>query len=1047
MEGITDGIEELFGYNQESFMFDRTLRQQRDYQEQNMRIKQFMLYREDVRDLTKLTTSKMDSYLMITLLELGICLDMLVHGIVHIDINMQGLNYAPSWLPWLYMISLAEAFVYLFLSAWLAIHASVSAHSFSVRLLTQYVRLPLPNKGQLDAASATAVDFENSGAKEILRVPLWQKQAEILRGAAAKSTAPTAATRPEGFPVAGLALSQPDLNPTTALKHVRLYRDLQDNWQAHDAYARACLALGTYKLLHSLAYYTIGLLVIELRAPWAALGCALILPMLAWLLIRLDLYFESYRSVFGAMLLMSGPLLALVAATMLALPTPFHDAQQVLVPIIFAMHAILIVCITYVAQAECVSDHGAALPTRFRSVLYLDVFGWLSSPDEAAAQTTTNANPTAEPVPHNAPVSAQTEAPKAMPPHLRQALCGESHQLGSQLRLEFRAWEATELQSLPLMKRRLVRLRGEFDTLCESFSKLLKDGAVSLSNTSEESWSSDVRSSTEGSAANANSSTVGPPLDDCSSLWLRLEWRRMQWFVQPWPSDGGTPNRSIEPPEGALISDLDGIAYRLDQLRSRICTLRTSSGREPRKGPLNRLRRLASGSQDSSPKSFPTPPAIVPAPVQASSSSSSSSQQAARLVARTASVRSLSPTAEVSQTNAQELRFGGTEAAEISTAEEGWTHSESAAQTFHPRRDGRRESKRPPGQVPWRVFLLASSVLVIVWVVGVMTYVVSPLTRLGAKLIPHFNSNRHRRSAPDFSAKFLASNQLYGSPALDLVVDPRLTGDHLIIDSDDWPTRPAPIGAAGLACHTDLGSVVLVLDRFAVFEVDVTTVAGDFGPRRSQAVDRCLALEPSFHSAGLSGMRLDCSKPQACWLLLSGVNGEMLRCPLGAPSGLPVLTKLANVTESSRGISSPPVPDTAAAHSKRHTSICRGASCMQVASLSHQSSLLEATAVCQEAPANSFLMLGLSRELDEDVEGQRFVRIWSADVESFARPRYHGQRRLPSKERWTGVCTVGTHLFSLQIPKDDALAGPKLWRFDMPSEVCHLLEPSSVFHQ
>lgn len=38
----------------------------------------------------------------------------------------------------------------------------------------------------------------------------------------------------------------------------RVFRDLQNNWQAHDAYARACLALGTYKLIHALAYYTVG---------------------------------------------------------------------------------------------------------------------------------------------------------------------------------------------------------------------------------------------------------------------------------------------------------------------------------------------------------------------------------------------------------------------------------------------------------------------------------------------------------------------------------------------------------------------------------------------------------------------------------------------------------------------------------------------------------------------------------------------------------------------------------------------------------------------
>jgi len=53
--------------------------------------------------------------------------------------------------------------------------------------------------------------------------------------------------------------------------------------------------------------------------------------------------------------------------------------------------------------------------------------------------------------------------------------------------------------------------------------------------------------------------------------------------------------------------------------------------------------------------------------------------------------------------------------------------SEAAAQTFHPRRDRREESRQPAGQVPWHTFLLASSVLVAVWIVGIVWYVINPL--------------------------------------------------------------------------------------------------------------------------------------------------------------------------------------------------------------------------------------------------------------------------------------------------------------------------------
>ena len=66
-------------------------------------------------------------------------------------------------------------------------------------------------------------------------------------------------TDPTSAAVTGLVvMSQPGANEATAQKHVRVFRDLQNNWQAHDAYARACLALGTYKLTHALAYYTVA---------------------------------------------------------------------------------------------------------------------------------------------------------------------------------------------------------------------------------------------------------------------------------------------------------------------------------------------------------------------------------------------------------------------------------------------------------------------------------------------------------------------------------------------------------------------------------------------------------------------------------------------------------------------------------------------------------------------------------------------------------------------------------------------------------------------
>ena len=60
--GLLGGVaaQQIFKYNRENFMFDKELRIEREFQGQDMRIKQFSLYREDIEDLVDLTVGKMD---------------------------------------------------------------------------------------------------------------------------------------------------------------------------------------------------------------------------------------------------------------------------------------------------------------------------------------------------------------------------------------------------------------------------------------------------------------------------------------------------------------------------------------------------------------------------------------------------------------------------------------------------------------------------------------------------------------------------------------------------------------------------------------------------------------------------------------------------------------------------------------------------------------------------------------------------------------------------------------------------------------------------
>eukprot|EP00913_Durusdinium_trenchii_P029380 g27541.t2 len=142
----------------------------RDYQGQKMRVKRAELYREDIRDLVQLTVRKMDNYLVVSTLQLGFCMTLYVEGRPKPDIGL------PLWLIHLFAICNAGAFLYYILSIWLAMHASVAAHAFGVRLLTQVVRLPIPDDATLDKSRFKALQYEGNKVKEMFRVPVLQQQ-------------------------------------------------------------------------------------------------------------------------------------------------------------------------------------------------------------------------------------------------------------------------------------------------------------------------------------------------------------------------------------------------------------------------------------------------------------------------------------------------------------------------------------------------------------------------------------------------------------------------------------------------------------------------------------------------------------------------------------------------------------------------------------------------------------------------------------------------------------------------------------------------------
>ncbi|KAF4690789.1 pumilio domain member 4 [Perkinsus olseni] len=163
---LANGAGSLFSYNKDVFVFDQTLRQQKVHQIQNIRLQQVGLYREDLRDLFGLTISKMDNYLVVNTLMLGFCIALFYDGVLP--------QQNPPWLWWM-CLDLSGSTIFLLISIWLSLHASITAQSMVVKLLTQWLRLPLPRTEDIAAASATIEDYECCPVSSILRIPGLQR--------------------------------------------------------------------------------------------------------------------------------------------------------------------------------------------------------------------------------------------------------------------------------------------------------------------------------------------------------------------------------------------------------------------------------------------------------------------------------------------------------------------------------------------------------------------------------------------------------------------------------------------------------------------------------------------------------------------------------------------------------------------------------------------------------------------------------------------------------------------------------------------------------
>lgn len=83
----------------------------------------------------------------------------------------------PDWIQWMWTLSMSGAMLFLLLSIWLCLHASITAQSLVVRLLTQWLRLPVPNSKEISKFALNFFDYEKN-SRNLLRLPVFSGRAK-----------------------------------------------------------------------------------------------------------------------------------------------------------------------------------------------------------------------------------------------------------------------------------------------------------------------------------------------------------------------------------------------------------------------------------------------------------------------------------------------------------------------------------------------------------------------------------------------------------------------------------------------------------------------------------------------------------------------------------------------------------------------------------------------------------------------------------------------------------------------------------------------------
>lgn len=375
-----------------NMMADQKL--QRKYFEIEMRLERQNLHRDDIRDLMELTVGRMDIYHVVGTLILTFCIEWFTDAdILQADV--------PDWFRTLFLISNFSAVGYLMFSVWLAMHASIAAHSVGVRLLTSFARLSIPTREQLKKLRITFVPKLEEFMSLVRHVGILGSESKEKQSGAPSE--PSAARPPSELTVSALASARvaAGLGPevTTAMEsggrvgaaqdvdageddtqHFERYIQEQRTWLGFDAYSRVCMSLGVNQMLQALSYYVVGIL-------WEKNLTAAIIAFfgvkgVAFALLRLDItgMADNWREYLAVLFFMSVPTASACTGFLVSKHADIVHEDLVLglmVTPCFILHGLWILYVALDMELRLGGCRGpgsdTGLPRRIRTVNYLGV--------------------------------------------------------------------------------------------------------------------------------------------------------------------------------------------------------------------------------------------------------------------------------------------------------------------------------------------------------------------------------------------------------------------------------------------------------------------------------------------------------------------------------------------------------------------------------------------------------------------------------------------------------------------------------------------------